>query len=425
VDWAAGIAVNALGHSDEALARVISAQARKIQHVSNLFHTREPLLLAKALADSSQHLDKVFLCNSGTEANEAALKFAKKASLVKAQREALAKQAKATGAPAPAATAIPAAFDSFSCKSHPCPTECFTKGGMCGCWPQASDNAVAARYRHGFVAFKGGFHGRSMGSLSVTHKPQIRYPFGPFPADVSFAYYNETTGLEQRITESTAAVIVEPVQGEGGIFPADAGFLRALRQRCDETGALLIVDEVQCGLGRTGRLWAHEAYEGFKPDMMTLAKPLAGGLPVGAVLVTNEVASCIRPGDHGTTFGGNPFVASAALSVFERIADPAFLARTREMGAFLVEGLERLRAKYPGQIAEVRCAKDRGLFVGLQLTQSPKALVQKSFEAGLLLITAGTDTIRICPPLIITKEELQFGIDTMDKAFAEIAAQKK
>lgn len=220
MDWAAGIAVNALGHSDTAWAEAISDQVRnKVQHISNYFHTWEPLLLAQSMVESSAFFDKVFFCNSGTEANEAALKFAKKHALLEAQR-------KVAGLPAKSPEKPPA-FQDFACKSaHP--TACFTKGGVCGCWPQSANNDLAAVLRTDVIAFKAGFHGRTMGALAATHKPQIRQPFGPFPADVKFARYNNLGDVEKVISSKTAAVIVEPVQGEGGIFPADPGASRRM-----------------------------------------------------------------------------------------------------------------------------------------------------------------------------------------------------
>lgn len=221
------------------------------------------------------------------------------------------------------------------------------------------------------------------------------------------------------MSNKTAAIIVEPVQGEGGIHPADPAFLKDLRALTTAHDSLLIVDEVQCGLGRTGRLWAHEAYD-IAPDMMTLAKPLAGGLPIGAVLVTDHVASHIYPGDHGTTFGGNPLVAKAAQVVFKRIADPAFLANSRAVGAHMLQRMQALQKKYPAVVKEVRGTLDKGLFVGVELKVAPKKLVAAASEEGLLLITAGENTLRICPPLIITKDEVNFGADVIDRLIPKV-----
>jgi acetylornithine/succinyldiaminopimelate/putrescine aminotransferase len=409
LDFFGGIAVNALGHSDARVAAVIAAQAQKIQHVSNILHTWEPLRLAKLMVEHSKHFSKVFFANSGTEANEGALKFARKAALLKAMQRA-AGMAVGTKHPKPAP------YTAFGCKASP-PTACFTRGGVCGCWPQANSNDVALGVKNEVIAFKNSFHGRTMGALAATHKPAIRMPFAPFPADVRFARFNNLDDVHKHWNEKVGAVIVEPVQGEGGIFPADLGFMRGIRQLCDEHGAYMIVDEVQCGLGRTGRLWAHEAYEGVAPDMMTLAKPLAGGLPIGAIMMTDEVAAAISPGDHGTTYGGNPFVTRVAEHVFGRIADPAFLAAPRERGRQLFAGCLELQKRYPDAIREVRAPLDGGLFVGVDMTKPFRAVQEAAAERGLLCISAGENTIRIAPPLVITEEEIKFGLRVLDESF--------
>jgi acetylornithine/succinyldiaminopimelate/putrescine aminotransferase len=216
-------------------------------------------------------------------------------------------------------------------------------------------------------------------------------------------------------------VIVEPVQGEGGVFPATREFMRALQASVTDAKALLIVDEVQCGLGRTGRLWAHEAYETLKPDMMTLAKPLAGGLPIGAVMVTDAVSQCILPGDHGTTYGGNPFVTSVAQTVFRKIADPAFLAASRERGRQLVSGLKALQSKYPKIITLVRGSLDEGLFVGMEIAVPPKPITQAAADKGLLIITAGDNVLRFCPALNIGAADIDFGLRVLDECLAATA----
>jgi acetylornithine aminotransferase len=443
VDWAAGIAVNALGHSDPQWVESVRHQATQIAHVSNLFHTWEPLHLAKALVQSTRHFHKVFLCNSGTEANEAALKFARKYALANAVKAAAAK----AGEPLPP--------PAYGCKGAP-PTACFTRGGTCGCWPQARNNDVAAGVRDHVIAFKNSFHGRSMGALAATHKPAIRQPYAPFGGDVSFARFNSINGeawldgqgvgggggggmmqvilraggmchcadVVAAISKRTAAVIVEPVQGEGGIFPADRAFMRDLRQLTSDHGALLIVDEVQCGLGRTGRLWAHEAYD-VAPDIMTLAKPLAGGLPIGATLVQDHVAAAIAPGDHGTTYGGNPFVARVAHDTLLRIADPAFLAASRARGGELIAGMRQLQARFPSVITDVRSTLDGGLFVGVQLAVAPKPITQAAAKRGLLVITAGDNVLRLCPPLNITAEEVAFGVAALGDAIQEAYGSAK
>lgn len=224
--------------------------------------------------------------------------------------------------------------------------------------------------------------------------------------------------VEKYVGPRTSAVIVEPVQGEGGVFPADKGFLKAVRQLASAAGALMIVDEVQCGLGRTGRLWAHEAYD-VAPDMMTLAKPLAGGLPIGAVMVTDAVASAIVAGDHGTTYGGNPFVTRVAHAVFNRIADPAFLAESRRKGGRMLAGLEAIKARHPAVIAAVRGTLDGGLFAGVELKTAPKAATKAALDRGLIVITAGDNVLRICPPLNIPDSDIDFGLKTLEEALVE------
>ena len=229
-------------------------------------------------------------------------------------------------------------------------------------------------------------------------------PFTSLPTDVLAQWTNKT-----------GAVIVEPVQGEGGIYHAEPAFMKALKDLCVERGALLIVDEVQCGLGRTGRLWAHEAYD-VAPDIMTLAKPLAAGLPIGAVLMTNAVASAIAPGDHGTTFGGNPLAASVASHVLGRISAPAFLETSRARGAQLLEGCRKLKAKHSHAITEVRATLDGGLFIGVDLGPPFKLLQQACVERGLLIISAGENTVRLAPALNIKEADIAKGLSILDEA---------
>ncbi len=271
LDFSSGIAVTALGHSDPQWVAAVADQAGKLVHVSNLYHTEPQTSLARRLVENS-FADRVYFGNSGTEANEAAIKFARK---------------------------------------------------------YASLNAEPGQPRAKIVAFSGGFHGRTLGSLAVTYKSRYREPFAPLMPGVTFAPYNDLQAVSEAIDGDTCAVIVEPVQGEGGVNPSTMEFLHGLRRLCDEQHALLIFDEVQCGLGRTGKLWAHEDY-GVMPDIMTLAKPLAGGLPIGATLVTEKVAAHIEPGDHGSTFAAGPLVCRAAEVVFDRVSNPRFLDQVRE-----------------------------------------------------------------------------------------------
>jgi len=351
LDFAAGIAVTALGHSDPEWAQAVADQAGKLVHVSNLYHTAPQAALAERLVTHS-FADRVFFCNSGAEANEAAIKFARK-------------YAQAAGAGA----------------------------------------------KTQIVAFSGGFHGRTVGALSVTHKAQYREPFAPLMPGVTFAPFNDADAAAAAINDATCAVIVEPVQGEGGVRPATAEFLQALRALCNRHGALLIFDEVQCGLGRTGRLWAHQAY-GVIPDIMTLAKPLAGGLPIGATLVTQAVAAALQPGDHGSTFAAGPLVCRAAQVVFDRVSRPEFLAQVRANGAYLRHRLETLESE---AIVEVRGA---GLLLGVELATAVAPIINAARAQGLILINAGTDVLRIAPPLIVGRAEIDAAVDILATCLA-------
>lgn len=346
LDLTSGIAVVALGHSDPEWAAAVAAGAAELTHVSNLYHTRPQVELAALLVQHS-FADRVFFCNSGAEANEGALKFARK-------------YAKLHGGP----------------------------------------------HKTQIVAFRGGFHGRTMGALSVTYKAAYREPFAPLVGDIAFAPFNNLAAAADIIGPHTAAVIVEPIQGEGGVHPATPAFLAGLRTLCDQHNALLIFDEVQCGLGRTGQLWAHTAY-GVTPDIMTLAKPLANGLPIGAVLVTEAVSSAIVPGDHGSTFAGGPLVTRAAQVVVRRIADPAFLADIAAKGEYLTERLKRLESD---AVVAVRGA---GLLIGVELNHPVKDILTAARERGVLLLSAGDNVLRLAPPLVITKTELDTAVEVL------------
>jgi acetylornithine/succinyldiaminopimelate/putrescine aminotransferase len=247
-----------------------------------------------------------------------------------------------------------------------------------------------------------------MGALAVTYKSKYREPFMPLMPDVTFAPFNDVEAAQAAITEDTCAVIVEPVQGEGGINLGTADFLAALREACDQNGAALIFDEVQCGLGRTGYLWAHEA-AGVAPDIMTLAKPLAGGLPIGAALVTEAVAEVMQPGDHGSTFAGGPLVCAAANVVFDRINRSEFLARVKANGDYLQH---RLCGLGSNKIVDVRGA---GLLVALELNEGVAGVIAAARQQGLLIINSGENVIRLCPPLIVNREEIDTAVEIIAK----------
>jgi acetylornithine/N-succinyldiaminopimelate aminotransferase len=347
LDFTSGLAVNALGYGDPEVARAIrSALDGGLVHTSNLFRTAPAGELASWLVEHS-FADRVFLCNSGAEANEGALKFARR---------------------------------------H------------------------AGAGKHEIVAFRGGFHGRTMGALAATDRPDYQEPFRPLVPGVHFADVGDTAAVDRILARGrTAAVIVEPLQAEGGVRPVPAAFLRALRWLCDEAGALLIVDEVQTGLGRTGWLWAHQA-AGITPDLMTLAKPLAGGLPMGAVLLSGNVAASIRPGDHATTFGGGPLVASAALATCRRIGEQGFLAGVRQRGTLLADLLGALALRAPS----VRAVRGEGMIWGIETTDAA-GVVARALEAGLLLCTAGPDVVRLLPPLVTSEDELRRGVALLEE----------
>ncbi len=367
LDFAAGIAVNALGHGDPRWVAAVTEQANILTHTSNLFHTAPQAALARRLVESS-FADRVFYANTGTEANEAAIKFARK-------------YAKVT-----------AGLDPYNAET-------------CG----------DAAYE--IVSFTNSFHGRTMGALALTYKEQYKTPFQPVMPGAVMLPYRDLEAAAANIKKGrTAAVFVEPVQGEGGIHPAGAEFLAGLRKLCDEAGALLVFDEVQVGLGRTGKLWAYENY-GIEPDMMSLAKPLAGGLPIGAVLMKQKVADVMLPGDHGSTFAGNPLVCHAACTVFDIIADPAFLADVERKGNALREGLTKALAGN-SHVLEVRGS---GLICGVQLDQMGSKVVETARDEGLIVITAGKgDVLRLVPPLTVTDDEIKKCCEIMGQVAGKV-----
>ena len=349
LDLVAGIAVMALGHNDAGVKRAMEEALQSgLIHTSNLYRTSPGEALAEWFVDHS-FASSVFFCNSGGEANEGAFKFARR-------------------------------------------------------WARTQAPA-----KHEIVALRGSFHGRLPGTLAATDRPGYRLPFRPLMGGVSIV---ERDLDELRIVldaETTAAVIVEPIQGEGGVRVLDHEFLRGLRALTRERNVLLILDEIQCGLGRTGSLFAYEQAD-IEPDMVTLAKPLAGGLPMGAVLVSAEVAAAMQPGDHGTTFGGGPLVAHVAHHVVQRLADPVLLDHVRETGNWLGAQLQAM-AKRSGRIRAVR---GTGLIWGMDVHDSAGAIVSRAFERGLLLVTSGEHTLRLLPPLVITREQLAEGLEVLE-----------
>ena len=350
LDMCSGIAVTALGHSDPDWVEAVQSQATQLVHVSNLYHTAPAVQLAERLVENS-FADKVYFGNSGAEANEGAIKFARKYAVMNGHE----------------------------------------------------DKKVV-------VSFSGAFHGRTMGALAVTPREKYQKYFVPLMPGARLAEFNSLESAESAIQPDVCAVIVEPVQGEGGVQPANPAFLRRVRELCDQHNALLIFDEVQCGLGRTGFLFAHEGY-GVHPDIMTLAKPLAGGLPIGAVLMTDKVASAIRPGDHASTFAGGPLVCRAAEVVLDKIGNPDFLARVREMGEHMHEQLE---AKLPrDKVVEIR---GMGMMIGVELTEAVAPIVAQALEDNLLIIGAGEKVLRLVPPLTVERDQIDYAVDVIAKA---------
>jgi acetylornithine/N-succinyldiaminopimelate aminotransferase len=357
IDCVAGIAVNALGYGDPDLLAALHEQAGKLWHVSNLYHTEPQARLAQILCETS-FADRVHFANCGASANESAFKFARRYA-----RERAAAGVGA-GSPRPYTHESPRQFD-----------------------------------KHHIVAFSGGFHGRLFGSLAATDRPKYQEPFEPLMPGVRFAAFNDLASAAAAMEDDVCAVVVEPIQGEGGVHPATRDFLAGLRALCDQRDALLIFDEVQCGLGRSGTLWAYEGY-GVQPDMLTTAKPLAGGLPMGAVLMTQRVADAIHPFDHASTFAGGPLVSAVAAALVQKVSQPAFLATVRENGEYLRDRLAELNSPH---VLEVR---GQGLLVGMELDIAAADVVKAGYDHGLLLVGAGPNVLRLAPPLIISRDEI-------------------
>ena len=355
LDFVSGIAVNAFGHTDEQSQKVLAEQASKLWHCSNLYHTEPQVELAKLLVDNT-FADKVFFCNSGTEAVEAAIKFARK-------------------------------------------------------WGRAEKGEAAIE----IISMHKSFHGRTYGALSATGQPTLHEGFQPLLPGFSFADFNDLNSVKEKMTENVCTVIVEPVQGEGGINPADEAFLVGLRQLCDENNVLLIFDEIQCGFGRTGLFCAYEHYN-ITPDILTAAKPIAAGLPLGAVLMTDDVAKNIKPGDHGTTFGGGPIAAAVAKDVLQRILDPELLSHVREMSEYFLQQLTALQKNFK-QITNVR---GKGLMLAISLTADPKELIRACAENGLLICKTGGDAVRFLPPLNVAKKQIDEGVQKLQSALSDL-----
>ena len=344
LDCVSGIAVNALGYGDPDMkAAIMEVVESGVYHVSNLYHTAPHARLAQKLCEHS-FADKVHYCLTGADANEGAFKFARR---------------------------------------------------------YAYDKDYEEKYC--ILAFSDAFHGRLFGSLAATPRAKYQDPFKPLMPGVRFALYNDLDSARELVDERVCAIIVEPIQGEGGVNVATPEFLKGLRELADEYDAMLIFDEVQCGMGRTGSLWGYQSIVGDEvaPDIMTLAKSLAGGLPIGAICMNQKVADMIHPGDHASTFAGSPLTTNVACTVLDRIAQPEFLASVRTKGDHLRDLLAELNSPH---ITEIR---GRGLITGVEMDIDVTPVVDQGYEQGLLTVSAGTNILRYVPPFIITEEELE------------------
>jgi len=355
LDFLGGIAVNPIGHCPSAVIDAMLCQAQELMHCSNLYYSKPSADLAELLS-SNGGLDKIFFCNSGAEANEGAIKLARKYQ-----------------------------------------------------WRNGYKD------KHKIVTATHSFHGRTLGALAATAKPEIQEGFGPLPAGFAHIEWNDPEDLASKINDTTAAVLIEPIQGEGGVHCASIDFLQELRRICNLTGALLIFDEIQCGMGRCGTLFAYESFE-IKPDIITLAKGIASGMPLGAICATSAVAEAFQPGDHGTTFGGNPVAAAAALATLKILIEEKYPEKAALKGAYLVEKLRLLQEDYPHTIAEIR---GKGLMVGVELKIDGKALLDQCHAHGLLVnITAG-NVLRLLPAYTITEEEIDQAVDIIRLALRD------
>lgn len=356
LDFGAGLAVTALGHSHPRITGAIREAAATLLHVSNLYHNVPQIHLAKLLCERS-FADQALFCNSGAEANEAAIKMARK---------------------------------------------------------YGKERFATDRYE--IIATHESFHGRTLATVTATGQPKYHHGFEPLVPGFKHVPYNDLRAMERAIDNRTAAVLVEPIQGEGGVHVPDDGYLPGLRKLCDESGALLILDEIQTGIARTGRMWAYE-HSGIEPDIMTVAKALANGLPIGAALARKDVASVLTPGTHGSTFGGNPFVTAVALTCLTTILDEKIAERAARLGGYLADGLRRMAAARP----VIRGVRGRGLLIGVELSRSAGPVVDACREAGLLVLSAGEKVVRLAPALVVDEHQCDQALEVVDGALARLA----
>lgn len=355
-DFGSGISVNNLGHCHPAVVKAIAEQAQTLCHCSNLYWSEPQLDVAEYLVKYSG-LDRVFFCNSGAEANEGAVKLARK---------------------------------------------------------YFYDKGRSDQYE--IITMKKSFHGRTLATLTATGQDKVKTGFAPLPEGFVYAAFNDFEDLKAKVSEHTCAVMLEPVQGEGGIYPAEKDYLEQVAAFCKEKGFLLIFDEIQCGMGRTGTMFAYEQY-GVKPDIVTNAKALGGGLPFGAFIASEEVAASFGPGSHGSTFGANPVAASASRAVFEVMEKEDMLSHVKTVGADLRDRLLELKEEFPEVIKDVR---GLGLMLGMEVTCGASAVVNACFDYGVVLLSAGPDVVRFLPPFIITEKDVDFLTETLKKAVNSI-----
>lgn len=361
IDFGSGIGVNCLGHRDAEIVDAVTAQANRLWHTSNVYFSESPIRLANALT-SATFADRVFFCNSGAEANEAAIKIVRK----------------------------------FAAERFP------------------DDKRT-------ILTFDGSFHGRTLATITATAQPKYQQDFGPLPEGFRYCPFNDVEKLKEAFSSDLCAVLIEPIQGEGGIRPATDEFLRTIQELCRENHALLVFDEIQCGMGRTGRLFAHEWVEGLTPDIVTIAKAFGAGLPIGATLAGPKVSEVLSYGSHGSTFGGNPICCAVANVVLRRVTDHNFLASVGEQGEYLRQQLVAINER-TGLFAEIR---GKGLMIGAHLNDScgftASDVVDKCCELGLLILQAGPQVVRLLPALTIEKSDIRAGLEILETALLDLS----
>jgi len=366
VDFGAGIAVCALGHHSDVLLKALTTQAKKLWHTSNIFFTEPPVMLAEELVKASKFAKRIFFTNSGGEANEAAIKLARK---------------------------------------------------------YAADKGKTPEQRE-IITFTGSFHGRTIATVTATAQPKYQHGFEPLPGGFKYCAFNDFDAIANMVNDNTCAVMIEVIQGEGGITPVKPGYLKHIRTLCDKVGALLIIDDVQAGMGRTGKLFSHFA-EGVVPDIVTMAKALGGGMPIGAMLTGEKAENTFQFGSHGSTFGGNPLACAVAREVLKKLQSANLQRNIASRGKQLVSGLNTINKKF-GMFAEVR---GRGLIIGAELKPQWKDkagdIAEVARKNGVLVLQAGPNVLRFVPPLTITEKEMKLGLARLEKAIENYLASAK